>query len=234
MLHKHKKDAGKMMGKQKEYYRYFCKYYDAYCALYVGMRFQFYMELIKKLLPAKKKIHKLDVKNFTDAIEKDIRATVRILTNDNEFNNEFDSDLKEIDDEFDSDFKRIDTGDYIPGKFDKHLPHDNDSPIAVRIPVSKNKQEDIIFELEETAGQIAAIGEKIRQAAMHLITIQSHEIIGGTSPLADANILNRYTQNHDFEEIIVHSKKLNDEYDRFAAEIELSADSGGRGLFRRK
>jgi hypothetical protein len=78
--------------------------------------------------------------------------------------------------------------------------------------VSKNKQEDIIFELEETAGQIKTIGEKIRQAAIHLITIQSHEIIGGTSPLDDANILNKYTQNHDFEEFIGYSKKPNDKY----------------------
>jgi hypothetical protein len=51
----------------------------------LGMRFQFYMELIKTLPASKKKIHNLNIKQFTGTIREDIRSTVCILTNDTLF-----------------------------------------------------------------------------------------------------------------------------------------------------
>jgi hypothetical protein len=70
MLDEHKQDslAADMVQRQKEYYRYFVKYYDSYCSLYLDMRFQFYLELIKTISASKKKMHKLDIKQFTGTI----------------------------------------------------------------------------------------------------------------------------------------------------------------------
>jgi hypothetical protein len=49
-------------------------------------------------------------------------------------------------------------------------------------------------------------------------------MIGGVSPVAEENILNKHKQGNDLEEILAYSEKLSDEYDRFAAEISLMKD----------
>jgi hypothetical protein len=194
MLDGHKQDslAADMVDRQKEYYRYFVKYYDSYCSLYLGMRFQFYMELTKTLSASKKKIHKLDIKQFTDTIREDIRSTLCILTNDALF------------DRF---FTNNNTLPYMSNSLG-FTAYDNNDPIAIKTGWAKGRRDGSIITLKETARQIEAINGKILQVTAHLIALQSDAIIGGVSPIAEENILNRHKQGNDFEEIIAYSEKL--------------------------
>jgi hypothetical protein len=76
--------------------------------------------------------------------------------------------------------------------------------------------------LEKTNASIKAINGKIQAAAEYLITIQSNKIIGNTSPIDEENILNIQKKENAFTTIVEYSKTLDDEYDRFMAEVELS------------
>jgi hypothetical protein len=210
ILDDHKQDplAADMANRQKEYYRYFVKHYDSYCSLYLGMRFQFYMELIKTLSKSKKKIHKLNIKQFTDAIREDIRTTLCILKNDALF---------------DKYFANNNTLPYISNSLG-FIGYDNNNPIAIKKGWAKDGRGGRIITLKETARQIETINGKIPRVTAHLIALQSDAIIGGVSPVAEENILNKHKQENDFEEIIAYSERLSDEYDRFAAEISLMKD----------
>jgi hypothetical protein len=209
MLDEHKQDslAADMMNKQKEYYRYFVKYYDSYCSLYLGMRFQFYMEQIKTLSASKKKIHKLDIKQFTDTKREDMRSTVCILMNDALL---------------DKYFANTAALPSMSNPLDFIVYDDNG--IAIETGWAIEGKDDGIIRLEETAKQIETINGKIPQVTARLIALQSDTIIGGVSPVIEENILNKHKQENDFEEIIAYSEQLTDEYDRFAAEISLIKD----------
>jgi hypothetical protein len=211
LLDEHKKDslAADMANRQKEYYRYFVKYYDSYCSLYLGMKFQFYMELIKTISKSKKKIHKLDIKQFTDTIRQDIRSTVCILMNDALLDKYFANTTTF-------------TLPYISNPLDFIVYNDNG--IAMETGWAIEGKDDGIIMLEETAKQIEVINGKIPQVTAHLVALQSDAMIGGVSPIAEENIFNKHKQENDFEEIIAYSEKLSDEYDRFAAEISLMKD----------
>jgi hypothetical protein len=213
ILDEHKQDplAADMANRQKEYYRYFVKYYDSYCSLYLGMRFQFYMELIKTMSKSKKKIHKLNIKQFTDAIREDIRTTLCILMND-----------ALLDKYFANTTTFTTTLPSMSNPLDFIVYDDNG--IAIETGWAIEGKDDRIIRLEETAKQIETINGKIPQVTAYLIALQSDSMIGGISPIAEENILNRHKQGNDLEEILAYSEKLSDEYDRFTAEIFLMKD----------
>ncbi|MDR3166924.1 MAG: hypothetical protein LBT93_03185, partial [Treponema sp.] len=64
----------------------------------------------------------------------------------------------------------------------------------------------------------------IQAAAAHLIAVQSNKAIGETSPIDEENELNKQKQENSFDMIMEHSKTLDDEYDRFMAEMELTGN----------
>jgi hypothetical protein len=175
LLDDHKQDslAAGMVNRQKEYYRYFVKYYDSYCSLYLGIRFQFYLELIKTLSASKKKIHNLNIKQFTDTIREDIRSTVCILTNETLF---------------DRCFTNNNTLPYMSNRIG-FIVYDNNDPIAIKTEWVKDGRSGKSITLEETARQIETINGKMPQVTAYLIALQSDAIIGGVSPIAEENIL---------------------------------------------
>jgi hypothetical protein len=66
---------------------------------------------------------------------------------------------------------------------------------------------------------IDGIKAKIKIITTDLITVQSGKMIRDTSPIDEENALNKYKNNL---EMVIEHLKLDDEYDRFMAEIELS------------
>jgi hypothetical protein len=98
--------------------------------------------------------------------------------------------------------------------------------VALETGGAKDGRSGRSITLRKTAGQIKTINGKILQLTAYLIALQSDAMIGGVSPIAEENILNKHKQGNDLEEIIASSEKLSDEYDRFAAEISLMKDLG--------
>jgi hypothetical protein len=76
--------------------------------------------------------------------------------------------------------------------------------------------------LNETGKTMAAINRKIRQITTYLIALQSHKTIAGTSPIDERNLLDIYSQEYDIEMDIKQVRQLEDEFNRFTAEKELS------------
>ncbi|MDR0670553.1 MAG: hypothetical protein LBF95_10775 [Treponema sp.] len=74
--------------------------------------------------------------------------------------------------------------------------------------------------LDEIGKTMKAIDGKIQHITTYLITAQSQETIGGTSPVDEKGILDIYRE-YDFEMDMEHIKKLEDEFDRFTAEKEV-------------
>jgi hypothetical protein len=68
---------------------------------------------------------------------------------------------------------------------------------------------------------IDGIKDKIKTMTTDLISVQSGKMIRATSPIDEEDALNKYKQGNNLEMVIEHSI-LDDEYDRFMAEIELS------------
>jgi hypothetical protein len=58
--------------------------------------------------------------------------------------------------------------------------------------------------------------------AAYLIAVQSSKVIGDTSPIDEENVLNMQKNENTFVMIIEHLKTMDDEYNRFMAEVELS------------
>jgi hypothetical protein len=56
----------------------------------------------------------------------------------------------------------------------------------------------------------------------NLIAIQSRGILAETSPAADENLLEIYKRENELNRVIDYSVSLDNEYDRFAAEMELT------------
>jgi hypothetical protein len=196
MLNIDKKDdkTNNIISKQKEYYEYIGKYYDDYCSLYLETRFQFYMALIKDILIAKSKIHDITISRFIEIINNDMEFTKHTLIYDKDFDRYF-----------------ISIGDIDAVKF------------FIQFSIESEKEEfGDNNQFPNLNKSMEAIKKLIPNVTAYLITVQSHKIIGDTSPIDEENILNIYKQENGLEMIFEHSKKLDEEYDRFAAEIELS------------
>ena len=71
---------------------------------------------------------------------------------------------------------------------------------------------------------MADLNKKIPLITVCLISAQSHKTIAGISPLDEKNLLDIYRE-YDIELDIEHLKQLEDEFDRFTAEKELSGES---------
>jgi flagellar basal body rod protein FlgF len=81
--------------------------------------------------------------------------------------------------------------------------------------------------LEKTNASIKAVNGDIQALAAYLITIQSNKIIGDTSPIDEENALNIQIKGNGLNTIIEYSRALDDEYDRFMAEVGLSEKNRG-------
>ncbi|MDR2784298.1 MAG: hypothetical protein LBB83_00115 [Treponema sp.] len=228
MLSQGKKDdaTNNMILKQNEYYKYFFNYYDHYCSLYLDMRFRFYMTIIRDELIAAKKISGINVKHLIDTIKTDIKCIGYILKSKYYLP------------------RRSGTGNYLSGHSERgflaaiggfeiitdiegtmaaFFNDDNTDKRSKKQAAEKSENEEKYdMVLEKTNASIKAIEEKIQAAAAYLITIQTNKNIGGTSPIDEENALNIQINEDSFNTIIEYSKTLNDEYDRFMAEVELS------------
>ncbi|MDR2630004.1 MAG: hypothetical protein LBC60_03675 [Spirochaetaceae bacterium] len=223
MLAYNKKDesTNDMISKQNEYYNYLFNYYDNYCSLYLDMRLQFYMTVIRDVLIAMKKIYKIDITHFIDTIKTDIKCMGYILRSKIHHKPNYSQVYSE---------KRFFE---IIGRFEIITDieqtiafffndNDNTDKELKKQPSEKSenrKKYDRV--LEKTNASIKAINRKIQEAAVYLITVQSNKLIGDTSPIDEENILNMQKKENNFNMILEHSKALDDEYDRFMAEMEL-------------
>ncbi|MFP3090975.1 hypothetical protein LQZ21_11690 [Treponema sp. TIM-1] len=90
--------------------------------------------------------------------------------------------------------------------------------------LTDNKNPDAAGTMEfiELNESMKAIEKKISHITSDLISAQSSEIIAGTSPIDEKNLLDIYKQEYDFEAALEHLRKSDDEHDRFMAEKELS------------
>jgi hypothetical protein len=239
MLAQSKKDGvtNGMISKQNKYYNYFFDYYDNYCSLYLDMRFQFYMTVIKDVLIAAKKIYVINVKSFIDTVKTDIKCMGYVLKSKYSLPGRSMGDSR---DKAYNDSRR----EYSENKFAAvvegfEIMTDIESTIAwffddtnkksKKQPSGQNENEEKYdMVLEKTNESIRAIKEKIQEAAAYLITVQSNKIIGDTSPIDEENALNMQMKEKGFNTIIEYSKTLDDEYDRFMAEVELSENNGSQ------
>jgi hypothetical protein len=184
-----------MLLKQKEYYEYLCKYFDKYSSLYIETRFQFYTVLIENILIAKNEIYKIDVKQFIETMNNDMEFTKYTLTDDKDF------------------FQCLQIIDGMESVKYFLLQLSN-----------KKKQEDDKnnSSFDNLNKSLKVIRKKISMLTTYLISIQSRKTFGETSPLDEKEMLNRFKKENGFEKFIEYSRKLDEEYDRFLAEIELS------------
>jgi hypothetical protein len=102
------------------------------------------------------------------------------------------------------------------GKKSKKQPPGNDED---------GDEHNMVFRKINTS--IKAIEEKIQAVALYLISIQTNKIIGDASPIDEENALNIQQEENAFNAVIEYSKELDDEYDRFMAEVEVSEKALG-------
>ncbi|MDR0719422.1 MAG: hypothetical protein LBF78_07275 [Treponema sp.] len=227
MLDHEKKDdtINGIISKQDEYLKYFFAYYDDYCALYLNMRFQFYMAVIRDVLLAMGKIYKADIRHFIDTVKMDIKCMGYILRS--RIRRRSGAGVSSPGDNEER-FCGLLEGFWINTSVEgtmANFPNDEDDTdrTSKKQPAGKEedgKKTDMTF--GRTNASIMAINGKIGALAAYLITVQSNKIIGGTSPIDEENTLNIQKQKNDFDMISEHSKTLDDEYDRFMAEVELT------------
>jgi hypothetical protein len=227
LSHNKKDDAiNGMISKQNEYYNYFFNYYDNYCSLYLDMRFQFYMAVMRDILIPSKKIYKIDIRRFIDTIKTDIKCMGYVLKSKNYLHrrsgtsNNFQERHEEYFSPTVEGFKIITD---IEGTIAIFFTDENTNKESRKQQSGKGENRekyDMVF--EKTNAAIKAINRNIQSAAEYLITIQSNKIIGDTSPIDEEKILNMQKKKNAFATIIEYSKTLDDEYDRFMAEVELS------------
>lgn len=186
--------AKRLLDKYKEYNTYFNGYYAGCCSAYLNKRFQFYMALIKEILLPGEKIHTLDIERFIDTIKADLDSAHCILTDHTCFDKIHTLKTVEL------------TG---PGE----------PPVRGTSNRNNGASGDMIF--DEIAKTMADLNKKIPLITVCLISAQSHKTIAGISPVDEKNLLDIY-KKYDFEIDIEHLKQLEDEFDRFTAEKELS------------
>jgi hypothetical protein len=216
-----------MISKQNEYYNYFFNYYDNYCSLYLNIRFQFYMAVMKDIVIAGKKTHKIDIKHFIDTMKDDIEIVGYILKSeiyhkDDRRHQEYEERFFEVIGGFEIITKIYPADGSIFGIHIDELKEymgnrSKEQPLGKK---GNKKNKDMV--LKKTNASISDINKKINTAAAYLITVQSNKAIGATSPLDEENALNIQKNKNDFISIIGYSKILDSEYDRFMAEVELS------------
>jgi hypothetical protein len=194
MLKKNAGDPGtkNLLEKQEEYDKYFNDHYAACCSAYLNVRFQFYIALIKEILIPGGKVYSLDIERFIDTIKDDLKSIRRMMT----------------DDAFSDRARAIDGGVESEGR--------GKPPARGK---SDNSNDAVTNEIGKT---MAAINRKIPQITSCLITVQSHKTIAGTSPIDERNLLDMYSREYDLEMDIKQVRQLEDEFDRFTAEKELS------------
>jgi hypothetical protein len=127
---------------------------------------------------------------------------------------------------FDSWFKMIDiTG--LPDRYSSYPDHNNygdyfydddDDDEESKKKLSKNNS----IRFQKVRQTITAINRKLSTVTAYLVTLQSNKIIGEISPVDEKSMLDLYKKEGDPDALMEYSKKLDDEYDRFMAEIELS------------
>jgi hypothetical protein len=207
ILNTGEKDGGanNIISRQKEYYEYMGTYYDEYCSLYLETRFQLYMALVKDILIAKNKIHDVNINRFVEILNSDMEFTRHTLVYDNDFERYFSI-----------------IGDMEALIFFTRFSMENE-----------RKESGDNTRFPNLDKSMAAIKKTIPGVTVYLVTVQSHKIIGDTSPLDEEHTLNIYRQENDLDMIFEHSKKLDEEYDRFAAEIELSEKRINMGIPKR-
>jgi hypothetical protein len=223
MLAYDKKDdaINDILSKQNEYYKYFFKYYDNYCSLYLDMRFQFYMTVMKDVLIAIQKIHTLDVKRFIETIKADIKCMGYILKSKIHHSPNY---LQAYSEER---FFEIIEGFEIITDIEQTISlffNDDNTGKELKKQSSEKGENQKKYEgaLEKTNTSIKTINGKIQKMAVSLITLQSNKVIGDISPIDEEDVLNIQKKENNFDMIIEYSKTLDDEYDRFIAEVELS------------
>jgi hypothetical protein len=236
LAHNKKDDAiNGMIAKQNEYYNYFFNCYDNYCSLYLEMRFQFYMSIMKDVIIAAKKISRIDIKRFIDTIKTDIKCMGYVLKSkrylpDRPGKSDYLSDYlsEQMAERFFAIVKGFEIITDIEGTAAAFFTDENTGKKSKETPPGKDgdgEKQDMVF--KKTNASIRAINRKIQAAAVYLITLQSNKIIGDTSPIDEENALNMQKKEHDFTTSINYSKILDDEYDRFMAEVELSENNSG-------
>jgi hypothetical protein len=230
LSHDRKDDAiNGMISKQNEYYRYFFNYYDNYCSLYLDMRFQFYMAVTRDVLLSSKRIYRIDIRRFVDTMKTDIKCMGYVLKSRNYLHrrsgagNNFQARHEEYFSPAVEGFRIITDTEGTAAVF---FTDENTNRGSKKRQPGKENREEFDMVPEKTNASIKAIDGKIRRAAEYLIAVQSDKIIGSTSPVEEENILNMQKKENAFTAIVECSKTLDDEYDRFMAEVELSEYKG--------
>jgi hypothetical protein len=228
LLSHNKKDGATngMISQQNEYYKYFLNYYDNYCSLYLDMRFQFYMVVMRDVLISRKKIHTIDIRRFIDTMKTDIKCMGYVLKSKHFLYRRSGARAA---------FQERHEEYFFPAVEGFEIRTDIEGTIAIfftdenttreskrRQPGEGGAGEKYDMVLEKTNAALKAINGKIQSAAEYLITLQSNKIIGATSPVDEENILNVQKKENAFATISEYPKTLDDEYDRFMAEVELS------------
>jgi hypothetical protein len=85
LLYKHREAPGAdtLLDRQKEYDKYFDASYADYCSVYLHIRFQFYVTLIRDMLIPEGKLYSLDIERFINLIKDDLQAARHILDDSN-------------------------------------------------------------------------------------------------------------------------------------------------------
>ncbi|MDR2435360.1 MAG: hypothetical protein LBD47_12460 [Treponema sp.] len=219
-----------LMKKQKEYRKYLCKYYDNYCSLYLEFRFQFYIVLIKDILIEKKVIHTIEVKQFIEAVNRDMEFTKHAVTGDDDINSLFaiidnaetvQHFLDRINDHIKDELDYMEEGYFESADIEDFKKEFTDFKKRLsKEEKEKDLKNQVLF--KNFNKSMAAVNKKIPVLAAYLVSVQSHKIIEDTSPVDEENELNIYKQVNSLGMILENSRKLDEEYDRFIAEKELS------------
>jgi hypothetical protein len=192
--------AKSLLKKYKEYNEYFNSHYAGCCSAYLNKRFQLYIILIKEILLSGEKIHTLNIERFIDLMKVDLNSARYILT-------------------------------------DKAYPRGTNAakiekPAEPGKPPARGKSGKPDAAADDTAGDIvsdkitetmAALEKKISRLTVCLITAQSSKTIAGVSPVTDGQNLLDIDLETDPDTNIEYLRRLEEEFDRFMAERELSA-----------
>jgi hypothetical protein len=195
--------AKSLLNKYKEYSEFFNNHYADCCSAYLNKRFQFYIILIKEILLPGNKIHTLDIEGFIDSIKGDLNSARYMLTD------------------------KAYPGGTGAAKITKP-PEPKKPPASDKPDKDGDMADDTAFDIvsDSIAETMAALKKEISRLTVYLITVQSSKTIAGASPIDGKSFLDMYREYNlgmNFTTDIEYLRRLEDEFDRFMAEKELSA-----------
>jgi hypothetical protein len=185
-------------------------YYDDYCSLALYLKFQFYIEMITKILLKRKQIYKIDVTDFTGKLKENMKEFCDELTSSGLGRTYY----KHF---YEFEFKRYKLS--IPKSISSIATKEEYERLHREIHPNSGVLKKYALDYKKTKQTMKKINGDIKLIIKYLIAIQSGELIGGASAAEDENVSEIHRIKNETKQAIDLFSSLDRSYAKFAAEL---------------